>query len=41
MKIAFLTLGTIGITGMASAVFADVGVMLLTILNSLRVNLIK
>ena len=36
IKIAFLSLGTFGITGMLSAVIADVGVTVLAILNSLR-----
>ncbi len=36
IKLLFLALGTIGITGMLSAVFADVGVTLLAILNSMR-----
>lgn len=36
IKITFLTLGALGITGMLSAVIADVGVTLLAILNSLR-----
>ena len=36
IKLTFLTLGTIGITGMLSAVIADVGVTILAILNSLR-----
>lgn len=36
IKITFLALGTIGITGMLSAVIADVGVTVLAILNSLR-----
>ena len=36
-KLTFLTLGAIGITGMLFAVFADVGVTLIAILNSLRV----
>lgn len=36
-KLAFLVLGALGITGMLLAVFADVGVTLLAILNSLRV----
>ncbi|MBQ7885158.1 MAG: cadmium-translocating P-type ATPase [Clostridia bacterium] len=36
IKITFLTLGAIGITGMLSAVIADVGVTVLAILNSLR-----
>ena len=36
VKIAFLLLGSLGITGMLSAVIADVGVTVLAILNSLR-----
>ncbi len=36
IKIAFLALGAFGITGMLAAVFADVGVTLLAILNSMR-----
>lgn len=36
IKITFLTLGAIGVTGMLSAVIADVGVTLAAILNSLR-----
>ena len=36
-KFTFLVLGALGITGMLLAVFADVGVTLLAILNSLRV----
>lgn len=36
IKFLFLLLGTLGITGMLSAVFADVGVTLLAILNSTR-----
>lgn len=36
VKIVFLTLGSAGITGMLSAVFADVGVTLLAIINSMR-----
>ena len=36
IKIVFLTLGACGITGMLSAVIADVGVTLMAILNSLR-----
>lgn len=35
-KLAFLTLGTLGITGMFAAVFADVGVTVIAILNSMR-----
>lgn len=36
VKVLFLSLGAFGITGMLSAVFADVGVTLIAILNSLR-----
>lgn len=36
-KLTFLVLGAFGVTGMLLAVFADVGVTLLAILNSLRV----
>lgn len=36
VKIVFLTLGAVGITGMLSAVIADVGVTVLAILNSIR-----
>lgn len=36
VKIVFLTLGAFGISGMWEAVFADVGVSMLAILNSLR-----
>lgn len=36
IKIVFLTLGALGITGMLAAVIADVGVTLIAILNSLR-----
>ncbi len=36
IKFTFLLLGALGITGMLSAVFADVGVTLLAILNSMR-----
>lgn len=36
-KLTFLLLGALGITGMLLAVFADVGVTLIAILNSLRV----
>ena len=36
VKLTFLILGAIGITGMLSAVIADVGVTLIVILNSLR-----
>lgn len=37
IKILFLTLGAVGVTGMLAAVIADVGVTVLAILNSLRV----
>lgn len=37
IKILFLTLGAFGVTGMLSAVIADVGVTVLAILNSLHV----
>ena len=36
VKLLFLLLGSLGVTGMALAVFADVGVTLIAILNSLR-----
>ncbi len=36
VKFCFLLLGAVGITGMLSAVFADVGVTVLAILNSIR-----
>ncbi len=36
VKLTFLTLGALGVTRMLAAVFADVGVTLLAILNSLR-----
>lgn len=36
-KTLFLVLSTLGVTGMAFAIFADVGVTVLTILNSIRV----
>ena len=36
-QLTFLVLGALGVTGMLLAVFADVGVTLLAILNSLRV----
>ena len=37
VKVLILVLGTLGYTGMGFAVFADVGVTLLTILNTLRI----
>ncbi len=36
IKVTFLTLGAFGVTGMLSAVIADVGVTVVAILNSLR-----
>lgn len=36
IKIGFLALGAIGLIGMWAAVFADVGVMVLAVLNSMR-----
>ena len=36
IKFTFLLLGALGVTGMLSAVFADVGVTLLAVLNSMR-----
>ena len=36
VKLAFLALGALGIAGMSLAIFADVGVMVLAVLNSLR-----
>lgn len=36
VKIVFLVLGAVGVTGMLEAVIADVGVTLLAVLNSLR-----
>lgn len=41
IKLSFLILGALGITGMAMAVFADVGVTILAILNALRVLVYK
>ena len=38
MKVAFMALGAVGILPLWLAVFADVGVMLLAVLNSLRVR---
>ena len=40
-KIAVMVLSTLGITGMWLAIFADVGVCLLTVLNSLRAMIVK
>jgi len=37
IKIAFLLLGAVGIATMWEAVFADVGVAVLAILNAMRV----
>jgi Cd2+/Zn2+-exporting ATPase len=36
IKFAFLTLGALGITTMWLAVFADVGVTVLAVINSMR-----
>lgn len=41
MKFAFMALGAIGVLPLWLAVFADVGVMLLAVLNSFRVRFIK
>ena len=41
MKVAFMTLGALGILPLWLAVFADVGVMLLAVANSFRVRFIK
>lgn len=41
VKITFLALGACGVTGMLSAVIADVGVTLIAILNSLRALIYK
>ncbi len=38
MKTAFMALGVMGVLPLSLAVFADVGVMLLAVLNALRVN---
>lgn len=37
IKLAFLFLGALGVAGMWEAVFGDVGVMLLAVLNSMRI----
>lgn len=39
MKVAFMVLGVVGVMPLWLAVFADVGVMLLAVLNSLRMRL--
>lgn len=41
MKTAFMVLGALGVLPLWLAVFADVGVMLLAVLNSLRVRAVK
>ncbi len=41
MKVAFMVLGAIGVLPLWLAVFADVGVMLLAVLNSFRVRFLK
>jgi len=40
-KLLFLSLSVLGLTGMWQAIFADVGVTLLTILNSIRILKLK
>ncbi len=39
MKVLFMALGTVGVLPLSLAVFADVGVMLLAVFNSLRMRL--
>ena len=41
IKVLFLILGAVGIANMWFAIFADVGVMVLTVLNSMRTLLMK
>ena len=41
VKLACLVLGALGIANMWIAIFADVGVMVLCILNSIRVLFVK
>lgn len=41
MKLGFMALGAMGVLPLSLAVFADVGVMLLAVLNSFRVRFIK
>ena len=41
MKVAFMALGAAGVLPLWLAVFADVGVMLLAVLNSFRVRFVK
>ena len=41
MKLAFMVLGAIGVLPLWLAVFADVGVMLLAVVNSFRVRALK
>ena len=41
VKFAFLVLGALGIVGMSLAIFADVGVMVLAVLNSMRTLRVK
>lgn len=41
MKVAFMALGLIGVLPLSLAVFADVGVMLLAVLNALRIKMIR
>ena len=41
IKLVCLVLGALGIAGMWLAVFADVGVMILAVLNSIRALFVK
>lgn len=38
VKTAVLVLGALGLAGMWAAVFADVGIMILAVLNSMRIS---
>ena len=41
VKVACLVLGALGISNMWTAIFADVGVMVLCVLNAIRVLFVK
>ena len=41
IKVLFLLLGAIGIANMWMAIFADVGVMILAVLNAIRALFVK
>lgn len=41
VKLAFLVLGALGLAGMSLAIFADVGVMVLAVMNSMRTLKVK